>query len=123
MNKKILIAIAAIVIIALVFLGFKIAYTKDNSISYTEAPKHVGQQVTVKGKIVSTTYRDGTDFLDYCADYTNCPLALVVLDKNTSKFGDVSKYSGNNVRVTGTVSTYRGRTEILLSNPGQIKLE
>jgi hypothetical protein len=123
MNKKFWIPIVAIVIIAAVLLGFKSAYTNDNSIPYTQAPKHVGQQVTVRGKIVSTTYRDGTDFLDYCADYTNCPLALVVLDKNTSKFGDVGKYSGNNVRVTGTVSTYQGRTEIILTNPSQIKLE
>ena len=94
----------------------------QNAIPYTEAPKHIGQHITVSGKIVSTSYRKGTDFLDYCANYLNCPLALVVLDNNTSKFGDIGRYSGNNVIANGTVTTYQGRTEIIMSDPSQIRL-
>jgi hypothetical protein len=123
-NKIWVIATATFIVLAVV-IGFVYAYARqnDNSVDYTQAPKYVGQHITVRGKIVSTSYREGTDFLDFCADYTHCPLSLVVLHNNTAKFGDVGKYSGNNIKATGTVSTYQGRTEILLSDPNQIKLE
>lgn len=123
MKTKAWIITTVVFIVLVIVVGFVYARQNDNSIDYTQAPKYIGQHITVKGKIVSTSYRKGTDFLDFCVDYTHCPLSLVVLDTNTYKFGDIGKYSGNNVKVTGTVSTYQGRTEILLTDPNQIKLE
>lgn len=124
MQKKILIIGCIVVILSFVIYLFVMNYTNTiGTIPYTDAPNHNGESVKVRGRIVSTSYRSGTDFLDFCADYTTCPLSLVVLYRNTDKFGDVSKYSGQDVIVSGTISTYNNRTEIVLSDPSQIKLQ
>jgi len=124
LQKKILVIGCISVVILLIAYPFITNFINSiGTISYNDATSHIGQSVKVKGKIVSTSYRDGTDFLDFCADYTHCPLALVVLHGNVSKFGDISKYSGNDVIVTGTVSSYQGRAEIILTDSSQIHLE
>lgn len=91
------------------------------TIDYTEAPAHIGAYASVRGVLVQAyTAKSGTVFLDFCAQYKNCPFSGVIFGSDVSKFGDLSKLEGQAVTVSGTISSYQGQAEIVLSNPNQL---
>ncbi len=87
---------------------------------YTEAPAHIGERASVRGRIIDVhTTSHGTVF-DFCANYRTCPFSGVIFADDERKFGDLSRYSGKTVALTGIISSYRGRAEIKLSDPSQL---
>jgi hypothetical protein len=36
------------------------------------------------------------------------------------KFGDLARYNGTAIILTGKISSYQGKAEIILSDPGQL---
>lgn len=90
-------------------------------IDYTDAPAHVGQVASVRGLLVKAyTSKTGTVFLDFCQSYKNCPFSGVIFADDVKKFGDLSSYEGAVVTLSGKISAYEGRAEIILSDPKQI---
>lgn len=91
------------------------------TVDYTEAIKHVGSLASVRGTLVdSYISKTGTVFLDFCKDYKSCPFSAVIFADDAKKFGDLSKYNGAKVTLTGKIVSYEGRAEIVLSSPSQI---
>lgn len=91
------------------------------TISYTDAPQHIGEVASVRGTLVEAyTSKSGTVFLDFCASYKTCPFSGVIFADNVAKFGDLSRYTGQTVTLTGKISSYQGQAEMVLSNPSQI---
>ncbi|MBI2409794.1 hypothetical protein HYV30_02005 [Candidatus Kaiserbacteria bacterium] len=90
-------------------------------IDYTEAPAHVGEYASVRGTLVSTyTSKTGTVFLDFCKAYKSCSFSGVIFADDAKKFGDLSRYRGKDVTLSGKIVSYEGRAEIILSDPGQL---
>lgn len=90
------------------------------TISYTEAPQHVGETASVRGTLVETyTSKSGTVFLDFCTNYKTCPFSGVIFADDVKKFGDLSHYEGKTVTLTGKISSYEGKAEIVLSSQSQ----
>jgi hypothetical protein len=90
------------------------------TIDYTEAKEHVGERASVTGVLVKAyTSKSGTLFLDFCSSYKTCPFSGVIFADDVKAFGDLSRYEGQRVTLTGTVSSYNGRAEIKLSDPSQ----
>ncbi len=90
-------------------------------IDYTEAIKHVGDLASVRGTLVKVyTSKTGTVFLDFCENYKTCPFTAVIFADDAKKFGDLSKYNGKTVTLTGKIVSYEGKAEIILSSPSQI---
>ncbi|MCX6787748.1 MAG: phospholipase D-like domain-containing protein [Candidatus Kaiserbacteria bacterium] len=93
------------------------------TIDYTQAPAHVGQRASVRGTLVKAyTSASGTVFLDFCENYKNCPFSGVIFADDVKKFGTLSRYNGTAITLTGKISSYQGKAEIVLSNPNQISL-
>lgn len=91
------------------------------TIDYTEAPNHIGETASVHGTLIDTyTASSGTVFLDFCDNYKNCPFSGVIFADNATRFGDLSQYAGKAVTVTGKISAYQGKAEIVLSTPDQL---
>ena len=91
------------------------------TIDYTEAIKHVGDYASVRGTLVEAyTSKTGTVFLDFCNNYKTCPFSGVIFADDAKKFGDLSKYNGTTVTLTGKIVSYEGGAEIVLSSPSQI---
>ncbi|MDP2665103.1 MAG: hypothetical protein Q8P23_00425, partial [bacterium] len=91
------------------------------TIDYTEAIKHVGEYASVRGTLIDAyTSKTGTVFLDFCASYKTCPFSGVIFADDAKKFGDLSKYNGKTVTLTGKIVSYEGKAEIILSSPSQI---
>ncbi len=90
--------------------------------SYTQAPKHVGETVRVSGTVISVyTSKSGTTFFDYCVNYSGCPFGAVIFASAKQRFSSpLTAYQGRNITVSGTITSYKGKAEIVLDNPNQI---
>jgi micrococcal nuclease len=91
-------------------------------IDYTEAPNHVGEYACVTGKVDHVSKPKQTTFLNFCSDYRNCPFGAVIFEQDAHKFPNPRQYQGRTVEITGLVRSYQGRAEIILKDPGQIKI-
>lgn len=101
--------------------GAAAATAPAGTIDYTQASSHIGQYASVKGTLVdSHASKSGTVFLDFCSNYKSCPFSAVIFASDVSKFGDLSRYNGQSVTISGTISSYQGTAEIVLSDPSQI---
>ncbi len=95
--------------------------TTAGTIPYTEAAKHVGEQARVTGTLLKAhTAKSGVTFLDFCADYKACPFSAVIFADDLSKFKNLQSYVGDPVTLTGKISTYQGRAQIILDDPSQL---
>jgi len=91
------------------------------TIDYTEATAHIGEYASVRGTLVDAyTSASGTIFLDFCKNYKTCPFSGVIFSDDAKKFGDLSKYNGTVVTLTGKISSYQNKAEIILSDPSQL---
>ena len=90
-------------------------------IGYADAPAHIGAIASVRGRLVKAyASTRGTVFLDFCTDYKNCPFSGVIFADDVKKFGDLARYNGTVITLTGKISSYRNKAEIILSNPSQL---
>ncbi len=93
-------------------------------ISYTEAPNNVGEYACVEGRVDHVfTSRNGNTFLNFCPDYKTCPFGAVIFSEDAHKFPSPEQYGQKLVEITGLVKSYRGLAEIVLKDPGQIKIK
>jgi DNA/RNA endonuclease YhcR with UshA esterase domain len=88
-----------------------------------QAQAHVGQEVTVEGAVseVHTAASGRVTFIDFGGHYPNNAFTAVIFARDASKFPNVQALDGKVVDVTGTVSLYKGKPEIVLNNAAQIK--
>ena len=86
------------------------------NITATEASKHVGEQATVCGKIVSKHTAENSHgkptFIDLDAAFPHQAFTTVIWDDDKSKVGDFP-LSGS-VCVTGKIAEYKGVPQIVL---------
>lgn len=91
------------------------------TINYADARAHIGEYATVRGTLVDAyTSASGTVFLDFCKNYKSCPFSGVIFADDAEKFGDLSRYNGKAITLTGKISSYQGKVEIILSDPSQL---
>ncbi|MCX6787337.1 MAG: phospholipase D-like domain-containing protein [Candidatus Kaiserbacteria bacterium] len=97
------------------------AHVSIGTIDYTNAPAHIGDYASVRGTLVDAyTSASGTVFLDFCKSYKTCPFSGVIFADDVKKFGDLSRYAGQTVTLTGKISSYQDKAEIVLSDPSQL---
>lgn len=90
-------------------------------IDYTDAPAHVGETASIRGKLIDTyTSKTGTVFLNFCADYRTCPFTGVIFSSDAKKFASLEDYVGSTIMLTGKIKSYEGKAEIILENPNQL---
>ena len=86
------------------------------TIPASEASKHLGEQVTVCGQVVSKHTADNANgeptFVDLDHAFPNQTFTVLIWDRDRSKVGDLP--SSGNVCVTGTITQYKGVSEIVL---------
>jgi DNA/RNA endonuclease YhcR with UshA esterase domain len=106
-------------------LAFAPGPARAETIAPSETPQHVGQSVTVEGVVteVNTTDRTGVTFLDMGGHYPNNAFTAVIFKDDAAKFPDVRALEGKTVDVTGTITLYKGKTEVFLNDAGQLKLK
>lgn len=92
------------------------------TIAPADAKAHVGQTVTVEGAVGNVyAARSGMIFVDIGGRYPDNAFAAVIFADDTSKFPDIKSLDGKTVDITGPVSLYRGKAEIVLKSTDQVK--
>jgi hypothetical protein len=97
----------------------------QTKISAKDAPTHIGETVTVCDKVYSTKLIDGSNMtlLNLGGYYPNQLLTVVIKGADRSKFKDApeSFYKDKNICVTGKIVDYKGKPEIVISGPDEVK--
>jgi len=112
---------------ALVFaLGLTLATASAHAetiIAAADAPKHVGETVTVEGTVsaVHTDSRSGVTFIDMGGRYPDQTFTGVIFKNDASKFPNVESLTGKVVEMTGPVHDFKGKPETILNDPAQLK--
>ena len=92
-------------------------------IAAADAPKHVGETVTVEGTVsaVHTESRSGVTFIDMGGRYPDQDFTGVIFKDDAGKFPNVESLAGKVVDITGQLHDYKGRPETVLNDPAQLK--
>jgi hypothetical protein len=99
-----------------------ISARQGGCIAISEAGLHTGENTCVEGRVLRVfTSRSGSTFFDFCADYHNCPFSSVIFASDRSRFGNLATLEGRKVEITGEITTYNGRAEIVIRDPKQIR--
>lgn len=98
---------------------------KAGAITWQEAMKKMGQKVTVEAEIVNVYDPDkrgkkGPVKLNVDRNWKES-LTFVLFNRD-GKFGDPTQFLHKKVQVTGTVGEYRGKTQIKVESPSDIKI-
>jgi hypothetical protein len=96
-------------------------------ITPSEASGYIGKRETVCGQVASANFaarsKGRPTFLNLDRPYPNLIFTVVIWGSDRAKFEDAPErtYSGKKICVTGTISSYRGVPQIVVSDPSQIR--
>jgi hypothetical protein len=87
------------------------------------AAKHVGQKVTICDKVFNTGINSEATSLYLAGDYPDQLLTIIIKTRDLDKFKGhpVNDFKGKEICVTGVVTINKGKAEIVVSSPKQIK--
>jgi hypothetical protein len=97
-----------------------------DTLNPSEAIDHLGQLATVCGDVASAHHasrsRGRPTFLNLGRPYPDHVFTIVIWGEHRSKFGRPERdLDGVAVCVTGQVSAYRGRAQIVVESPRQLR--
>ncbi|QKJ32803.1 hypothetical protein HQ865_24620 [Mucilaginibacter mali] len=91
-----------------------------------EAAKHIGETVSITDKIFGGKYFENSKMtlLDMGGYNPNQVLTIMIpgADKDKFKGNPEADYKGKDVTVTGKIIDYKGKPEIIVNDPKQLKL-
>ena len=90
-----------------------------------DAERHIGETATVCGVVASAVFeadaQDQPTLLDLGEPSRHALFTAVIYRDDRSKFGTPeTSLSGKRICVTGQISDYRGKPEIVLTDPNQL---
>ncbi len=98
------------------------------SITAEQAAGHVGEVATVCGPVGHTLYASSTrgqpTFIDFGPKYPDSVFVVLIWGSSRSKFGTPElTYQNRSICVTGEIHNYKGKPEIIVSDPGAISVQ
>jgi hypothetical protein len=122
-RKSSVIAIAALV--ACVAVHVATPAVAANMLTAAQAAEHVGENATVCGVVASTRYAAGTKgqptFLNFDLPYPRQIFSVVIWGSDRLKFGTPeTTLMGKRACATGTIQSFRGKAEIIATDPQQL---
>lgn len=94
----------------------------EKVITPLEAGDYLGKVVTVKGFVTEVYKKENVEYLNFVEKYPDNPFEGVIFKKKFDEFGDISEYNNKNVEITGLVSSFKGKPQIILNSKSQLKI-
>jgi len=111
-------------LVTAVVLGFWAFSAMAASLSPQDAAAYIGETATVCGVVASAEYEAherNQPLLNLGKPHPNAIFAAVIYDENRAKFGTPeTSLRGKRICVTGEISDYQGKREIVLTEPSQL---
>lgn len=97
----------------------------QTKMSIDEVNNHIGDSVTVCSKVYGIKALDKVTFINLGAAYPSSPLTVVIFAKDLVNFNELpsAMYSGKQICVTGILKDYKGKVEIIITNPSAISIQ
>jgi DNA/RNA endonuclease YhcR with UshA esterase domain len=92
------------------------------NITAAEAKNHLKADAVVTGTIAEVHLGAGVVHLNFEQPFPNAVFTAVIFADKTNLFPEVAKLKGKTVEVSGKITEYRGRPEIILANTNQLKI-
>jgi hypothetical protein len=92
-------------------------------ISPLEAGDYNGKTVTVSGFVADIYQSEKVAYLNFVEKFPNNPFTAVIFARQFSDFPEIDNYRNRKVEVTGRVSMYKGKPQIILNSPKQLKMK
>jgi hypothetical protein len=117
-----------LVVLVFCLLAIPSIHAQTKKLTTEEAKDHIGDRATVCGKVVSTHYAKSSKgeptFLNLDEPYPREVFTILIWGSDREKFGTPEdEYKGLRVCVTGKITSYRGRPEIVATERGQIEIQ
>jgi len=95
------------------------------TIAPAAAKDHVGEVLTIEGAVSEVHHAASgrATFIDMGGRYPNNVFTAVIFESDAGKFPTVDALNGKTVDVTGRIRLHRGRPEIILDDPNQVKVK
>lgn len=119
-----MIAVVAVAILSIVSVS-----AQSKNITPEEAAKHIGDTVTVCGKIFGGKYFDQSakkiTLLNMGAAYPKSPLTLVIDEDNRKNFSSAPEdfYNGKTICITGVVKEFKGKPQIFIAKEADVTVK
>jgi DNA/RNA endonuclease YhcR with UshA esterase domain len=113
----------------ILFLFLFAAANSQQVIKLEEVRQHIGDSVTVCGKVVDGYYSSGIEntptFLNVGANYPNQLLTIIIWGEARKKFEFKPEevYKDKQICTTGRITEYKGKPQIVITTPEQLKIE
>jgi hypothetical protein len=116
-----------VVLAAFLLVMAPVVHAQDAYITAGEAKNHVGEKITVCGKVVGIHFvssgKGQPTFIHFDEQYPNQIFTVVIWGADRPKFGRPEEtYLDKDVCVTGKITIYLRIPEIVATNPSQIRL-
>ena len=86
------------------------------------ATNYLNQEVIVTDRVAQVTIRPTIVFLNLNQRYPDSPLTCVIKGSDTNNFSDLKSYQDKEVEVSGHITDFQGKPEIVLTTTNQIKI-
>jgi DNA/RNA endonuclease YhcR with UshA esterase domain len=107
-----------------VFMCFTVAQLSAQTFPPKDLSQHVGETVITKGTVDEVhTSNKGNTFLNFGGSYPQQAFTAFIPVRNAAMFPDVHALQGKTVEVSGRVALYKGKPEIVLESPSQLRTE
>src|SRR5437660_3695750 len=94
---------------------------QSSTYSPGEAPKHVGETATISGTVDGVHQSGkGNIFLNMGGKYPNQAFTAWIPSGSAAQFSNPQQYEGKTVAVSGKITLYRGKPEIIVTSPSQV---
>lgn len=83
---------------------------------------YVGKEVIVKGTVSEVTIlKSGLTYLNIDGKFPDNKFTALVFKRDAEPFGDLKVWEKKKVELTGKIDDYKGKAQMILTKPDQIK--
>jgi hypothetical protein len=92
------------------------------AIAQSRAADYVGQTVTIEGRVTGIHESPLATVLAFAPNFAGFTATILAADREKFPTDLAARVQDKNIRVTGTVTAYRGKPEMALRDPSQLML-
>jgi hypothetical protein len=89
-----------------------------------EAARHIGETATVIGRVDGFHQSSkGNIFLNMGGKFPNQSFTVFIPAASATQFPQAQQYEGRTLAISGKITLYRGKAEIIVNSPSQVSLK
>ena len=93
-----------------------------SKIGIADAHLYYDETMVVTGKVYQVTEKPNINFINLDGASPASAFTIIIFPDNAAKFGDLKKFQGQNIEISGSITEYKHKPEIILDSPDQIKV-